>query len=84
MNSHGSTGFRRRPRAYWDTLDPMFEWTAREKSERSWVFLAQKVLPHRDAVVSLARELATSTSRSMMTAPALTPPTPVVDWDSLA
>src|SRR5262245_24347654 len=29
--------------AYWDTLDPMFEWTAREKSERSWVFLAQKV-----------------------------------------
>jgi signal transduction histidine kinase len=43
--------------AYWDTLDPMFEWTAREKSERSWVFLAQKVLPHRDAVVSLAREL---------------------------
>jgi signal transduction histidine kinase len=43
--------------AYWDTLDPMFEWTAREKTQRSWVFLAQKVLPHRDAVVSLAREL---------------------------
>ena len=43
--------------AYWDNLDPMFDWTAREKAEQSWVFLARKVLPHRDAVVSLAREL---------------------------
>jgi signal transduction histidine kinase len=43
--------------AYWDNLDPMFEWTAREKAEQSWVFLARKVLPHRDAVVDLAREL---------------------------
>jgi signal transduction histidine kinase len=43
--------------AYWDNLDPMFEWTAREKAEQSWVFLARKVLPHRDAVVALAREL---------------------------
>jgi len=43
--------------AYWDNLDPMFDWTAREKAEQSWVFLARKVLPHRDAVVDLAREL---------------------------
>src|SRR5688572_12422033 len=43
--------------AYWDSLDPMFEWTAGEKAARSWVFLARNVLPHRDAVVSLAREL---------------------------
>jgi signal transduction histidine kinase len=43
--------------AYWDTLDPMFDWTAREKAEQSWIFLARKVLPHRDAVVDLAREL---------------------------
>jgi signal transduction histidine kinase len=43
---------------YWDSLDPIFEWTAKEKTERSWVFLARKVLPHRDAVVSLAREIA--------------------------
>jgi signal transduction histidine kinase len=48
---------REEAQAYWDTLDPMFEWTAREKTQRSWVFLAQRVLPHRDAVVSLAREL---------------------------
>ena len=43
--------------AYWDSLDPMFEWTAGEKAARSWVFLARNVLPHRDAVVSLARDL---------------------------
>jgi signal transduction histidine kinase len=43
---------------YWDSLDPIFEWTAKEKTERSWIFLARKVLPHRDAVVSLAREIA--------------------------
>jgi signal transduction histidine kinase len=35
----------------------MFEWTAGEKAARSWVFLARNVLPHRDAVVSLARDL---------------------------
>jgi len=44
--------------AYWDSLDPIFEWTAQEKSERSWIFLARKVLPRREAVVSLAREMA--------------------------
>jgi len=44
--------------AYWDSLDPIFEWTPTEKSERSWVFLARKVLPRREAVVGLAREVA--------------------------
>src|SRR5256884_388704 len=44
--------------AYWDSLDPIFDWTAKEKSERSWIFLARKVLPRREAVVSLAREMA--------------------------
>src|SRR5688572_6094381 len=44
--------------AYWASLDPMFDWTATEKAERSWIFLARRVLPHRDAVVNLSRELA--------------------------
>jgi len=43
--------------AYWDSLDPMFDWTAQEKAQQSWVFLARNVLPHRDAVVNLSREL---------------------------
>ncbi len=44
--------------AYWESLDPIFEWTARDKAERSWLFLARKVLPRREAVVGLAREVA--------------------------
>jgi signal transduction histidine kinase len=44
--------------AYWDSLDPIFEWTPKEKTERSWVFLARKVLPRREAVIGLAREVA--------------------------
>jgi signal transduction histidine kinase len=43
---------------YWDSLDPIFEWTAKDKAERSWLFLARKVLPRREAVVGLAREVA--------------------------
>src|SRR5215470_2767130 len=43
---------------YWDSLDPIFEWTAKEKTQRSWTFLARNVLPHRDAVVNLGREIA--------------------------
>jgi signal transduction histidine kinase len=43
---------------YWDSLDPIFEWTAKQKAERSWVFLRRKVLPRRQAVVALAREMA--------------------------
>ncbi len=43
---------------YWDSLDPIFEWTAKQKSERSWIFLRRKVLPRRQAVVALAREMA--------------------------
>src|SRR5688572_10426804 len=44
--------------AFWASLDPMFDWTATERAERSWIFLARRVLPHRDAVVNLSRELA--------------------------
>src|SRR5688572_16416419 len=43
--------------AYWDSLDPIFDWTPEEKAERSWVFLARRVLPHRDNVVNLSEEL---------------------------
>lgn len=43
---------------YWDSLDPIFEWTPKEKAERSWRFLRRKVLPRRRAVMELAREVA--------------------------
>jgi signal transduction histidine kinase len=43
---------------YWDSLDPIFDWTAQEKSLRAPTFLRYKVLPRRQAVVDLAREMA--------------------------
>jgi hypothetical protein len=44
--------------SYWDSLDPIFEWTPQEKAERSWYFLRHGVFPHRQAVVDLAHEMA--------------------------
>lgn len=43
---------------YWDSLDPIFDWTAQEKADKSWYFLRHKILPRRQAVVDLAREMA--------------------------
>lgn len=42
---------------YWDSLDPLFDWTPREKLAFSALFLRQQVLPRRNAVLALAREL---------------------------
>lgn len=43
---------------YWDSLDPIFDWNAQQKADRSWSFLRHNVLPRRQAVVDLAREMA--------------------------
>jgi signal transduction histidine kinase len=43
---------------YWESLDPIFDWTVQEKSLQGSVFLRRKVLPRRQAVVNLAREMA--------------------------
>jgi signal transduction histidine kinase len=58
-DSPGLTRLQEEVGAYWDSLDPIFEWTPEEKARRSWVFLARKVLPRREAVVRLAKEIAT-------------------------
>ncbi len=44
--------------AYWDSLDPIFDWTPQDKAANSWSFLRRKVLPRRQAVMDLAREVA--------------------------
>ena len=44
--------------AYWESLDPIFDWTTEDKTKRSWGFLRHNVLPHREAVVELAGEIA--------------------------
>ena len=43
---------------YWESLDPIFAWTPQEKSLQGSAFLRRKVLPRRQAVVNLAREMA--------------------------
>lgn len=44
--------------AYWESLDPMFAWTPRQKASQGASFLRQKVLPRRQAVAALAERLA--------------------------
>jgi signal transduction histidine kinase len=51
--------------AYWTSLDPVLEWNAEEKTNRSWVFLARNVLPRREAVVNLAKELLTVNNENL-------------------
>lgn len=43
--------------AYWLTLNPLFDWTAKEKRERGDVFLHREVFPRRMAVLAIAREI---------------------------
>ena len=40
---------------YWETFDPLFDWTPAEKIMLSATFLRREVLPRREAVLSLAQ-----------------------------
>src|SRR6476619_6400305 len=42
---------------YWETFDPLFDWTPSEKIMRSASFLRREVVPRRDAVLAIAQEL---------------------------
>jgi signal transduction histidine kinase len=48
---------RKEVRAYWDSVQPVFDWNPQEKAARSYSFLRRQVLPRRDAVVALEREV---------------------------
>ena len=50
---------RRRVDAYWNSLDPLFDWTPPQKLAFSSLFLRRQVLPRRDAVLNMAREFKT-------------------------
>ena len=43
--------------AYWDSLDPIFDWTPVQKMALSWLFLGQQVLPKRTAALDMASEV---------------------------
>ena len=42
---------------YWQTFDPLFDWTPAEKILQSAGFLRREVVPRRDAVLSIATEI---------------------------
>jgi len=43
--------------AYWESMDPILSWSVEEKAALSRAFLREQVLPRREAVVALAREI---------------------------
>jgi signal transduction histidine kinase len=49
--------FRGELQAYWDSMDPILDWSPQEKASLSQVFLRKQVLPRRRAVVTLARQI---------------------------
>ena len=42
---------------YWQTFDPLFDWTTSEKILRSATFLRREVVPRREAALTIAREI---------------------------
>lgn len=42
---------------YWKSMDPILNWSPQQKFALSRIFLGQQVLPRREAVVTLAREI---------------------------
>ena len=51
--------------AYWDALDPLFQWTEEEKAARSWAFLRREVLPRRQAALGMAQEFSRLTQANL-------------------
>jgi signal transduction histidine kinase len=42
---------------YWATFEPLFDWTSNEKIFRSASFLRQEVVPRREAILEIARDI---------------------------
>jgi signal transduction histidine kinase len=42
---------------YWQTFDPLFDWTPAERHTRSARFLRREVLPRREAALAIAQEI---------------------------
>ncbi len=52
---------------YWQTFDPLFNWTPAEKSTRSAEFLRKEVVPRREAVLRIAREIEELNNTNLVT-----------------
>lgn len=43
--------------AYWQVFDPLFDWTPAERAAKTATFLRQNVVPRREEVLGIAREI---------------------------
>lgn len=50
---------------YWQTFEPLFDWTITEKIIRSATFLRREVVPRRDAALTIAREIEELNNRNL-------------------
>ncbi|HEU0121436.1 MAG TPA: sensor histidine kinase, partial [Bryobacteraceae bacterium] len=51
---------------YWETFDPLFDWTPNQKMFLSATFLRTRVLPRRDAVLELTRDIEAFNNDNML------------------
>jgi signal transduction histidine kinase len=51
--------------AYWKSLEPLFTWSPQQKQALSAVFLRRQILPRRDAVLDIAKEVAEINSATL-------------------
>jgi signal transduction histidine kinase len=51
--------------AYWNSLDPLFEWSLEQKAWMSRSFLREEVLPRRNAIIALATEISRISSANI-------------------
>ena len=52
---------------YWQTFEPLFDWTTSEKIFRSASFLRQEVVPRREAILGIAQEIEELNNANMAT-----------------
>jgi signal transduction histidine kinase len=50
-------GLQEQLEKYWETFEPLFDWTISEKIFRSASFLRREVVPRRNAVIAIAQEI---------------------------
>src|SRR5262249_26839280 len=50
-------GLQAKLQDYWETFEPLFDWTPAEKILQSARFLRREVVPRRDAVLAIAQEV---------------------------
>jgi signal transduction histidine kinase len=51
---------------YWDSMDPIFQWTPAEKATEGRAFLRRSVVPHRDAVLAAAGRVGEVSARQTL------------------